>query len=43
VTYIPTYEDIYEHDVEEQLYIARIFRDNIRRLPDIGYISIDED
>ena len=43
VTYIPTYEDIYEHDIEEQIYIARIFRDNIRRLPDIGYIFIDED
>ena len=43
VTYIPTYEDIYENDVEEQIYIARIFRDNIRRLPDIGHIFIDED
>ena len=40
VTYIPTYEDIYENDLEEQIYIARIFRDNIRRLPDIGHIFI---
>ena len=30
MTYIPTYEDTYEHDVEERIYIARIFRDNIR-------------
>ena len=29
VTYVPTFEDIYENDVHEQIYIARIIRDDI--------------
>ena len=33
VTYLPKYEDIYGEDVNEQVYISRILRDNIRRLP----------
>ena len=35
VTYIPNYKDLYETDVEEQVYIARILKDNLRRLPDM--------
>ena len=33
VTYIPTFEDIYMDDENEQAYIARILKDNMRRLP----------
>ena len=33
VTYLPKYEDIYGEDVNEQAFISRILRDNIRRLP----------
>ena len=33
VTYIPDYRDLYTNVVEEQVYIARIFKDNLRRLP----------
>ena len=33
VTYIPDYRDLYKNEVEEQVYIARIFKDNLRRLP----------
>ena len=34
VTYLPQYEDLYGNDENEQVYIARIFRDNMRRLPE---------
>ena len=33
VTYIPTYEDLFGEDKEEQVYIARINLDNLKRLP----------
>ena len=33
VTYLPTYEDIYRGDENEQVYIARILKDNLGRLP----------
>ena len=33
VTYIPDYIDIYKNDVEEQAYVVRILKDNLRRLP----------
>ena len=33
VTYLPDYEDLYEEDEDLQAYIARIFKDNLRRLP----------
>ena len=33
VTYIPTYEDLFGEDEEEQIYIARIILDNLKRLP----------
>ena len=32
VTYIPRYEDLYGKDEEEQVYIARLIRNNLRRL-----------
>ena len=32
VTYLPDYEDLYEEDEDLQAYIARIFKDNLRRL-----------
>ena len=33
VNYWPYYEDIQGEDENEQVYIARVLRDNIRRLP----------
>ena len=36
VTYIPDCEDIYGENEDEQVYICRIFKDNLRRLPDTG-------
>ena len=33
VTYLPYFEDIYGDDEYEQVYIARILKDNMRRLP----------
>ena len=33
VTYLPDYKDLYEEDEDLQAYIARIFKDNLRRLP----------
>ena len=33
VTYIPRYQDLYENDVDKQVYIARIVQDNLGRLP----------
>ena len=33
VTCIPDYMDIYKNDVEEQAYVVRILKDNLRRLP----------
>ena len=33
VTYLPSYHDIYGEDEDEQVYIARIIKDNISRLP----------
>ena len=33
VTYIPRYKDLYENDVDEQVYVARIVQDNLGRLP----------
>ena len=43
VTYIPTFEHIYENDVNEQIYIARLIEDNLRRLPVYNHIIIDEE
>ena len=34
VTYIPNIEDLYGDNEDEQVYIARILKDNIRRLPE---------
>ena len=34
VTYLPKYQGIYGNDENEQVYIARIFRDNMKRLPE---------
>ena len=34
VTYLPCIEDLYGDDEDEQVYIARILKDNIRRLPE---------
>ena len=33
VTYLPNYNDLYGEDEDEQVYIARIMRDNMSRLP----------
>jgi hypothetical protein len=33
VTYLPLFKDIYGEDEYEQVYIARILKDNMRRLP----------
>ena len=35
VTYIPNIEDLYGDNEDEQVYIARILKDNIRRLPNM--------
>ena len=35
VSYIPSYSDLYDDDVEEQVYIARIVQDNLTRIPEI--------
>ena len=32
VTYIPTYEDIFKGDVEEQAYISRLLKENLTKL-----------
>ena len=32
VTYIPSIEDLYGEDEDEQVYISRILQDNIRRM-----------
>ena len=34
VTYLPQYIDLYGDNEYEQVYIARIFRDNMKRLPE---------
>ena len=34
VTYIPDIDDLYGDNEDEQVYIARILKDNIRRLPE---------
>ena len=34
VTYIPDIQDLYGDDEDEQVYIIRILKDNIRRLPE---------
>ena len=34
VTYLPQYEDLYGNVENEQVYIARVFRDNMRRQPE---------
>ena len=34
VTYIPDIEDLYGDNEDDQVYIARILKDNIRRLPE---------
>ena len=36
VTYIPDIQDLYGDDEDEQVYIARILRDDIQRLPEKG-------
>ena len=33
VTYRPDYMDLHRNEVEEQAYVARILKDNLRRLP----------
>ena len=33
VTYIPDYMDLYRNNVEDQAYVVRILKDNLRRLP----------
>ena len=33
VTYIPRYKDLYESNVNEQVYVARLLQHNIGRLP----------
>ena len=33
VTYKPSYEDLFGTDEEEQVYIARIICDNLKRMP----------
>ena len=33
ITYLPSYIDIYREDEDEQVYIARIIKDNMSRLP----------
>ena len=33
VTYLPIYKELYEEDEDSQVYIARIIKDNFRRLP----------
>ena len=33
VTYIPSYQDIYSNDEDEEVYIARITQDNLGRIP----------
>ena len=43
VTYIPTFEHIYENYVNKQIYIARLIEDNLRRLPVYNHILIDKD
>ena len=33
ITYLPDYRELYKKDVEEQVYVARILRENLRKLP----------
>ena len=33
ITYIPDIEDLYGSNEDEQVYIARLIKDNMRRLP----------
>ena len=33
VTYLPIYKELYEEDEDSQVYIARVMKDNLRRLP----------
>ena len=35
VTYLPNYPDLYRNDENEQVYIVRIFRENMKRLPEV--------
>ena len=30
VTYIPEYKDLFEHNIDEQFYISRLLRENMR-------------
>ena len=32
ITYLPNYKDLYGEDEDEQVYLARIIKDNLRRL-----------
>ena len=36
VTYLPCIDDLYGDDEDEQVYIARILKDNKGRLPELG-------
>ena len=45
VSYIPTYEDLFRGDLEEQIYISRILKENLFRLKSqttmlTGYLSM---
>ena len=42
-TYIPTFADIYQNDVKEQIYIARIMKVYRRWLPVDNNILIEEE
>ena len=33
VTYLPIYKELYEEDEDSQVYIARVLKDNLTRLP----------
>ena len=33
ITYLPNHQDLYGDNEEEQVYVARIIQDNLRRLP----------
>ena len=33
ITYLPNHQDLYGNNEEEQVYVARIIQDNLRRLP----------
>ena len=37
ITYLPNYSDLYGEDEDDIVYIARIVRDNLKRVPaDVG-------